>query len=197
MPMKNRKLDKAESFGFVAGSSSRLARPERSEAIRRERRVTLGLMLTAGLSFTLGLLSAVKALAQNPPAEEPWKAPARAARKENPIPADPKSVGQGKELFVMGCLPCHGAAGKGDGPAAATLERNGVRVRPGNLSLPEMWQQSDGEMFWKISEGRTPMPTWKESLNEEQRWLIVNYVRTLAPRPVSTNQTSTTQITTK
>src|SRR5437016_3272170 len=52
---------------------------------------------------------------------EPWIAPARAARKQNPIPADTKSVAQGKELFAIGCLPCHGAAGKGDGPAAATL----------------------------------------------------------------------------
>jgi mono/diheme cytochrome c family protein len=79
-------------------------------------------------------------------------------------------------------MPCHGPAGKGDGPAAATLERNGVRIRPGNLSDPKMWQQSDGAIFWKISEGKTPMPAWSQTLSEKQRWQIVNYVRTLAPK---------------
>src|SRR6266567_7041926 len=58
-------------------------------------------------------------------ATEPWTAPSRAARKQNPIPADEKSLGRGKELFVMGCMPCHGPEGRGDGPAAGTLERNG------------------------------------------------------------------------
>ena len=113
---------------------------------------------------------------------EPWTAPARAARKENPVVADAKSLAAGKELYTAGCLPCHGAAGKGDGTAAALLERNGVPIRPGNLSDPKLWQQSDGTIFWKISEGRTPMPAFQEAFTEEQRWQIVNYVHTLAPK---------------
>src|SRR5438477_12847423 len=44
---------------------------------------------------------------------EPWIAPARAARKQNPIPTDAKSVAQGKELFAIGCLPWHGRPGLG------------------------------------------------------------------------------------
>src|SRR5947207_913967 len=51
-----------------------------------------------------------------------WTAPARAARKQNPVLSDATSIVQGKELFLAGCLPCHGPAGKGDGPAAAALE---------------------------------------------------------------------------
>ena len=88
----------------------------------------------------------------------------------------------------MACLPCHGPAGKGDGPVAGTLERNGVPVRPGNLSDPKMRDQTDGALFWKISEGRSPMPTFQEALPEAQRWDIVNYVRTLAAPVASTNQ---------
>jgi mono/diheme cytochrome c family protein len=155
------------------------------------------LVAAATLVVALVGLASARALAQNAPKEEPWKAPARAARKVNPIAPDAKTIAQGKDLFVMACLPCHGPTGRGDGPAAATLERNGARVRPGNLSLPQMWQQSDGELFWKISEGRTPMPTWKDSLNEEQRWLIVNYVRTLAPPGTYTNESITTQASVK
>ena len=119
---------------------------------------------------------------------EPWIAPARAARKQNPIPADAKSVAQGKELFAIGCLPCHGPAGKGDGPAAPTLERNGAPIRPGNLSNSKLWEQTDGTLFGKIGEGKSPMPSLQETWSDEQRWQIVNYVRTLALRVGNTNQ---------
>ena len=113
----------------------------------------------------------------------PWVAPARAARKANPVPSDATSIAQGKELFTQACLPCHGSLGKGDGPAAATLERDGKPIKPGNLSDPKLWEQTDGTIFWKLSEGRTPMPAFQETYTDEQRWRIVNYVRTLAPQP--------------
>jgi mono/diheme cytochrome c family protein len=126
-----------------------------------------------------------------------WIAPLRAARQENPVAPDEKSLAQGKMLFVAGCLPCHGATGKGDGPAAATLERNGVRVHPGNLADAKMWQQTDGAIFWKLTEGKTPMPAWRETLSEEQRWSVIHYIRTLAPKPTSnpavTNKLATAQ----
>ncbi len=115
-------------------------------------------------------------------ADEPWTAPLRAARKENPVATNSTALAQGKELYVAACLPCHGATGKGDGVAAATLERNGTPVRPGNLSDSKLWQQSDGALFWKISEGRTPMPAFQEGFSEEQRWQIITFVRTLAPK---------------
>src|SRR5882724_12044846 len=107
-----------------------------------------------------------------------WVAPPRAARKENPVASEPKSIAAGKELFIAACLPCHGAAGKGDSPAATALERDGKPVRPGNLSDPKLRAQTDGALFWKISEGRSPMPVFQEAFTEEQRWQIVNYVRT-------------------
>ena len=130
---------------------------------------------TRGLGFS--------PLAENATAPaEVWTATARASRKPNPVAANQKSISQGKDLFTAACFPCHGSAGKGDGPVAGTLERNGTPVRPGNLSDPKLWEQTDGALFWKISEGRSPMPSFQESLSEEQRWQIVNYVRTLAPK---------------
>ncbi len=137
----------------------------------------------SGIPFTDGFgQGAVKGAA------EVWAAPARAARKENPVPPDAKRLPQGKELYVVGCVPCHGASGKGDGEVGATLERDGIPVRPGNLSDPKLWQQPDGAIFWKISEGRSPMPSFQETFTEEQRWLIVNYVRTLAPKQETKNK---------
>jgi len=133
-------------------------------------------LLTGGLCLAAGFA------ADAPNNTEPWVAPGRAARKQNPVAADAKSIAEGKELFTVACLPCHGPQGKGDGPAAPTLQRNGVPIRPGNLSSPKLWDQPDGAIFWKISEGKTPMPAFQEALSEEQRWKIVNYVRTLAPK---------------
>ena len=60
------------------------------------------------------------------------------------------------------------------------MERDGVPIRPGNLSDSKLWKQSDGALFWKISEGKTPMPSFQETYTEEQRWQLVDYVRTLA-----------------
>src|SRR6266536_3547615 len=98
------------------------------------------------------------ALAQSPSTTNTvWQAPARAARKPNPLPADTKSIAEGKKLYTMNCLPCHGPAGKGDGPSAGTLERNGTRIRPGNLSDPKLWDETDGALFWKLTQGNSPM----------------------------------------
>src|SRR6266567_40789 len=73
-----------------------------------------------------------------------WTAPLRAARKPNPVPADATAIDQGKTLFSMACVPCHGPSGRGDGPSSSALERNGEKILPGNLSDPKMWSQSDG-----------------------------------------------------
>lgn len=114
--------------------------------------------------------------------QEEWKAPARAAKKQNPIPADEKSIAAGKTVYTKECYSCHGTAGKGDGPAAVALERS-----PGDLSKPKMWEQTDGALFWKITTGKKPMASYEKLLTEEQRWQVINYIRTLAPRPSEKN----------
>ena len=126
----------------------------------------IGILLVASLAFPASAK------------DEEWKAPARAARKKNPVSADEKSLAMGKELYAKECLSCHGAAGKGDGSAAKDLDKP-----PGDLSKPKMWEQSDGELFWKITEGKKPMPSEEKTFTEEQRWHVVNYIRTLAPKP--------------
>ncbi len=112
-----------------------------------------------------------------------WVAPTRASKKKNPIPADSTSIALGKKVYIRECLSCHGQTGKGDGPAAQGLERH-----PGNLSDPKMWEQTDGALFWKVTEGRKPMPTSEKLLTEEERWHVVNYMRTLAPQPTQPRQ---------
>lgn len=110
-------------------------------------------------------------------AEEEWKAPARAARKKNPVAANDASIAAGKALYTQHCLPCHGPAGKGDGPASKDLN-----PKPHDLSLPVVAEQSDGALFWKITEGRKPMPTFEKLIDENGRWQVINYVRTLGQK---------------
>lgn len=113
--------------------------------------------------------------ADNPPEE--WKAPVRAAKKKNPIPADEKSLAAGKLVFTAQCLSCHGPQGRGDGPAARDLN-----PRPRNLSDPAIQAQSDGSIFWKVTEGKKPMPTFDRLIGENDRWNVINYVRTLVAK---------------
>ena len=103
-------------------------------------------------------------------AQGPWVAPADAKAMKNPV----KGVGNAKKTIETNCVSCHGASGKGDGPAAAALPP----PKPANWTSAAVQSHSDGEIFWKISNGRGAMPPWKH-LPEQERWEIVNYIRTL------------------
>jgi mono/diheme cytochrome c family protein len=119
-------------------------------------------------------------------ASPPWVAPAREARKKNPVPADAKSIAAGKTLYHDQCLKCHGDAGKGDGASSKDL-----KVKPKDLSDPQIASQTDGALFWKITTGRAPMPTFEKLIpNDDDRWSVINYTRTFAPAPANTPPTS-------
>jgi mono/diheme cytochrome c family protein len=134
-------------------------------------------MLARSLSAVLVVSVGVQSAAgQDKKPLEPWVAPMRASKKANPEHADANSLSVGKRIFERECLACHGAKGLGDGPKAADLER-----RPGNLADPALWDESDGALFWKLTEGRAPMPATKTLLSDDERWHVINYVRTLAP----------------
>jgi mono/diheme cytochrome c family protein len=103
-------------------------------------------------------------------AQGAWVAPADAKKKPNPV----KGVGNAKKTIETNCATCHGAGGKGDGPAAATLPP----PKPADWTSAKLAKETDGELFWKIENGRGSMPPWKH-LPEKDRWEIVNYIRTL------------------
>lgn len=110
-----------------------------------------------------------------------WELPADADKTPNPVAATPESIAAGKTLYMErtkgNCVFCHGDTGAGN---EANLPR--LRRKPADLSSKErMKTRTDGELFWKISKGITGiMPAGEKRLTEEERWNVVNYVRTLA-----------------
>jgi mono/diheme cytochrome c family protein len=104
-----------------------------------------------------------------------WKAPPTAVNRPNPVPVNANTLALGQKLYVGNCMTCHGQSGKGDGPGGAALEK-----KPADLGARIKAGATDGELFWKISEGRSPMISWKGSLSETQRWELVNYIKSLA-----------------
>ncbi len=103
-------------------------------------------------------------------------APAGEKGKKNPLPADAKTIEQGKKVAEVNCVTCHGPKGKGDGAAAVALN-----PKPADWTSKKVQAESDGEIFWKISNGRGPMPAWRH-LSENERWAVVRYIRTLAAK---------------
>ena len=106
-----------------------------------------------------------------------WKAPADAKNLKNPRADkknDKKEMAEVKKVADTNCVTCHGASGKGDGAAAAALPP----PKPADWTSAKVASETDGEIFWKITNGRGAMPPWKH-LPEKDRWDLVNYIRTL------------------
>ena len=139
--------------------------------MNRKTSLLLAVLVAGGLVIAAALAQDSKAGAQE------WVAPARAAKKKNPIEVNEASLAKGKVLYVKECLSCHGPTGKGDGPAVKDLEK-----KPGDLSAKKVLDQSDGAVFWKLTEGLKPMPSYEKTFSEEDRWNVINYMRTLAPK---------------
>ena len=119
------------------------------------------------MSFTLNIDDVVN------PYQDKWVAPASAKAIKNPFSGS-ESISKGKSIYTARCIVCHGEKGMGDGPAGRALTPPAA-----NHSSAKVQSQTDGEIFWKMSEGRGPMVGWKLILSEEDRWHVVNYVRTL------------------
>lgn len=108
------------------------------------------------------------------PQKKAWDAPAAAAGKANPQKG-PESIANGKALFAKNCASCHGKAGLGDGSKASEL-----KTEPGDFSKAAFQSQSDGSLFYKVSEGRDDMPSFKKKMPEaNDMWDVVNFMRTL------------------
>ena len=103
-----------------------------------------------------------------------WVAPKEADIMKNPVADNVAATAEGKKLYVLNCIVCHGDKGKGDGIAAT-----GLNPKPADHTSAKVQMQTDGAIFWKMTTGKPPMASYKDILTETQRWQLVNYIRTL------------------
>ena len=130
-------------------------------------------LLNLSLGFAFTLLFTVNGLSQS----KPWMAPTTALTKENPLKGNTQVLPDAKKLYQTNCSPCHGNGGEGDGPAASACN-----PKPADHTSAKIQSETDGSLFWKISEGRNPMPAFKQAFSETQRWQLVNFIRSLAKK---------------
>lgn len=119
------------------------------------------------------ILLSLSAFIQQP---KEWVVPESAKKAVNPTDkSDPENKAIGKRLYTTYCQSCHGKEGYGDGPKVAEL-----KTKAGDFSSVEFQRQTDAAIFYKLTIGRGDMPAFDKKIpDDEDRWLIVNYIRTL------------------
>lgn len=108
-------------------------------------------------------------------AQKNWSVPEYTKGLKNPFAGNLAATAEGKEIYRQMCVLCHGVTGKGNGEAGLSMD-----IKPANfLALKDIQNETDGEIFWKITVGKPPMSSYDELLTEDQRWQLVNYIREL------------------
>jgi len=100
---------------------------------------------------------------------------AEAKKLKDPIPYGKTSIALGKRLFLQNCTGCHGDDGKAE--LAVIAEAT-------DLTQPKGYKDgtTEGELFRNIRDGAgSQMPPFKDTLNEQEIWNLVNFVRSLWP----------------
>lgn len=96
------------------------------------------------------------------------RVPQKDAARENPLASNSEATKAGERLFRQHCAECHGEGGEG---------RNG---KPDLLHSSHVADATQGQLYWLLTNGslKNGMPSWSR-LPEQQRWAIVNYLKTL------------------
>jgi mono/diheme cytochrome c family protein len=116
----------------------------------------------------------------------PWTVPEAAKQVKNPLQPSDAALQAAHAMYTERCAHCHGDTGKGDGHDASSYDPAPTNFTDAQL----MHGVTDGELFYKISEGHRPMPSFKKRFTEEQRWQLVLLIRSFAPPNAAQGATS-------
>jgi len=106
--------------------------------------------------------------------KKPWPVPDNYKKMKNPVASDKESLSSAKSLWATHCKSCHGTKGLGDGSKAAQL-----KTEPGDFSKADFQNETDGVLYYRLTEGRDDMPSFKKKIPDaDDRWSLVNYMRT-------------------
>jgi mono/diheme cytochrome c family protein len=103
-----------------------------------------------------------------------WQAPAEVAALKSPLKVTADIVKRGQYLYKNRCESCHGSEGKGNGPYNSPKWKQAT-----NLASQVVQANTDGELFYKASTSRGRHPASKVLYTDEERWMIVAFLRTL------------------
>jgi mono/diheme cytochrome c family protein len=106
----------------------------------------------------------------------PWIIPEYEKKRVNPLTPSEAVIKAAKPMFSEHCANCHGDTGKGDGADAMMYDPAPTDLTDAAL----MAKLTDGAIFYQITQGRKPMPSFRKRFTEEQRWQLVILVRSLA-----------------
>lgn len=113
--------------------------------------------------------------------EKTWAVPEEVKKLKNPLQPSESSLKAAWGNYRENCAECHGDHGKGDGPEAMMHD-----PPPADLTdASHMNKLTDGEIFYQITEGKKPMPSFKKRLTEDQRWQLVLLVHSFAQPAVA------------
>ena len=129
--------------------------------------------------FFIFIIFRISAFAQS--AAPVWVVPEEVKEKVCPFHFTPETVKSGENIFQKNCKSCHGDPGK----------QNWAKIMPppGDPASAVFQKQTDGEMFYRVTTGKAPMPQFGNILSEEERWQVISYIRSfnanyMQPTPV-------------
>ena len=105
---------------------------------------------------------------------EDWTVPADQKNKINPQEYNLANVNKGKDLYLKNCKSCHGDAGKNNALPLVPP--------PVDVTSDKMQKNTEGELYYKITNGRGAMPQFKTTISDDDRWRIVNYISNFSPK---------------
>jgi mono/diheme cytochrome c family protein len=96
----------------------------------------------------------------------------------NPVAKSPESLARGREVYEIHCIVCHGAQGRGNG-----LVGQKFVPQPMELNFDYVQLQPDGQIFYTISHGSLAMPFYRQAIEPEDRWHLVNFIKEVFGEP--------------
>ena len=123
------------------------------------------------------------------PETDPYK---QVVKVSTQIASSSESIEKGSKIFKeMKCWECHGDGGKGNGPNAPKLKDKFRKDPILPFDLTKGWRYKAGnapqDIYMRFNTGLngTPMPSFTDSLNDEERWHLANYVVSLQKREIN------------
>ena len=129
---------------------------------------TMNFGKTIPLLFTFIILAGIQPVAQV------WVVPEENKEKTSPFTFNADSIKKGEAVFIKNCKSCHGNPGKKDWAK--------ITPEPGDPASDKFQVQTDGEMFYRITTGKVPMPEFRNILSENDRWNVISFIRSFNPK---------------